>query len=197
MKSFDQRYFDKWYRSASHRVRSGAVLRRHVMLAVAITEYLLERPVRRVLDVGCGEGEWGVALRALRPRAKYRGIEPSAYVVERYGARRNIRQGSFGALGGMPGLDRFDLVVCSDVLHYLQPGEIALGAKALGDKLAGVAVLHAFAAGDDIEGDLRGLKRRPARWYRDTFRDAGLTELGLGCWVGAPLVDALSALELP
>jgi SAM-dependent methyltransferase len=195
MKTFDERYFKLWYRTPGRRVRSPASLARQVTLAVAVAEYVIERPLRRVLDVGCGEGEWGVALKALRPRAVYAGIEPSTYAVERFGAQRNLRQGSFGTLGGVTGLERFDLIVCSDVLHYVERSEIIRGAGVLGERLHGVALLHAFTRSDDIEGDLHGLKRRPAKWYRDTFRHAGLTSIGLGCWVGAPRVGMLAALE--
>lgn len=195
MKSFDQRYFDKWYRSPRHRVRTRAGILRHAELAVAVAEYVLERPVRRVLDVGCGEALWRAALRMLRPRATYVGIESSEYVVQRFGARRNIKRGSFGTLGDRDDLEQFDLVVCVDVLHYLTPPEIVCGARALGKRLNGVALLHAFARGDDIVGDMRGLVLRPKRWYAEAFGKAGLRPVGLGCWVGSSLGGALSVLE--
>jgi SAM-dependent methyltransferase len=197
MKRFDRRYFDRWYRNPRHRVRTRAGILRHAELAVAVAEYVLERRVRRVLDVGCGEGLWRAALRMLRPRATYVGIESSEYVVQRFGARRNIRLGSFGTLGDRDDLEQFDLVVCVDVLHYLTTAEIARGARALGTRLHGVALLHAFARGDDIVGDMRGLVLRRKRWYADTFGRGGLRPIGLGCWVGSPLARALSVLETP
>lgn len=193
--TFDQRYFDKWYRGNRLRVRTAAGVRRHAMLAVAAAEYLLERPVRRVLDVACGEGIWHSALRALRPRAAYVGVDTSEYVVRRFGARRNVQFGGFGDLDVRDDVERFDLVVCVDALHYMKPDEIVRGARVLGERLNGVALLHAFARGDDIEGDVAGLTYRSARWYRDTFRRAGLTPIGLGLWVGEPLAGALVALE--
>jgi SAM-dependent methyltransferase len=182
VKSFDQSYFDKWYRSRAHKVRTRTDLRRRAAAAVAVAELVLERPVKRILDIGCGEGEWGTALLELRPRAKYTGIDPSEYAVKRFGERRNIRIGTFGDLAALPDLDRFDLVVCADVLHYLAPREIIRGATTLGERLTGVALLHAYVKGDELEGDLAGLTRRPAAWYSRTFRAAGLRELGMDFW---------------
>ena len=195
--TFDHKYFDKWYRSLRHRVHTRNAVRRQAALAVAAAEYLLERPIRRVLDVGAGEGAWWREILRMRPRVRYTGIEPSEYAVARYGARRNIRQGSFGTIGEIAGLETFDLVLCVDVLHYVQKREIVPGAAALGERLHGVALLHAFTRTDEIEGDPSGYMQRPASLYRLPFIRAGLTEIGLGLWVGAPLAERLSALERP
>jgi ubiquinone/menaquinone biosynthesis C-methylase UbiE len=62
---FDRQYFERWYRDEGF--GSPARLRRKVDYALAATEYLLERPVRSVLDVGCGEGDWALELRRRRP----------------------------------------------------------------------------------------------------------------------------------
>jgi SAM-dependent methyltransferase len=63
-------------------------------MAVSIAEFLINRPIRSVLDVGCGEAPWFPILRRMRPDARYVGIDSSEYVVERYGATRNIRFGT-------------------------------------------------------------------------------------------------------
>ena len=68
-----------------------AHLQRKVLHAVGATEYLLETRITSVLDVGCGEGPWQPALRRLRPEARYIGIDPSTYAIERFGRRRNLR----------------------------------------------------------------------------------------------------------
>ena len=87
-------------------------------LAVTTAEYFLRRPVGNVLDVGCGEGAWLPHLRALRPRVQYLGLDSSDYAVERFGRARNIRKATFGDLPKLK-LGVYDLVVCSDVLHYV------------------------------------------------------------------------------
>ncbi len=88
---YDKSYFDKWYRHPRHRVKSARDIERQLQFIVSATEYILERQVTSVLDVGAGEGNWSVALKKIRPRAKYYGVDPSEYAVKRYGTSRNIR----------------------------------------------------------------------------------------------------------
>ncbi len=194
-KRYDRAYFDAWYRSGS--VASRAALRRKVAVAVSIAELVLDRPLRSVLDVGCGEGRWQPELFRLRPGAAYLGIDSSRYVVDRFGARRNIRLGFFGELR-LHAFERpFDLVVCSDVLHYLERREIRRGLPALADLVGGVAFLEVFTGSDEAEGDLVGFKRRPAASYRRMFADAGLVAIGLQFYVHEELEPELDALEVP
>src|SRR5690606_26687004 len=55
-KTYDQAYFDRWYRDGG--IGGRQRLARKVALAVATAEYHLERPLKSVLDIGCGEGAW-------------------------------------------------------------------------------------------------------------------------------------------
>lgn len=193
-KQYDRAYFDRWYRGR-HRVHGRDEVRRKVMMAVAIAEYFLRRPLENVLDVGAGEGLWFTQLRTIRRRAVYQGIEPSDYAVERFGRERNLRKGTFADLGKLRLRQRFDLVVCSDVLHYLPDGEISRGIGELARLTGGVAYIEILTAEDDIIGDLEGLKRRPADWYRRRFRKAGFTSVGPYCWLSPALRDQASELE--
>ena len=164
-------------------------------LAVAAAEYVLERRIRSVLDVGCGEGRWRAPLVRLRRGLTYVGVDPSAYVVRRYGRRRGIRPGTFGELGRL-GLRRtFDLVVCADVLHYVTSPELARGVAALRRLTRGVVYADAFTATDDFEGDREGWQRRSAAAYRRAFRAAGFVPCGLNCWAAARHEGRLTALE--
>jgi tRNA G46 methylase TrmB len=85
-KQYDKAYFDRWYRARNTRVSSHTEIRRKVALAVTMAEYFLRRPVRTVLDIGCGEGAWLPHLRALRPKVVYSGLDSSDYAVRRFGA---------------------------------------------------------------------------------------------------------------
>src|SRR5436305_13947925 len=149
VKRYDRAYFDKWYRRV--RVHSAGELQRKVAMAVSLCEFFLRRRIRNVLDVGCGEGAWFPHLRALRPRVSYLGFDTSDYALERFGSARNIRKGSFADLD----VDRrFDLVICSDVLHYLNEREIRSGLPALVRATGGLAFLEVLTSEEDIVGDL-------------------------------------------
>jgi SAM-dependent methyltransferase len=176
-------------------VASPAELRRKVALAVALAEYYLGRPIRSVLDVGCGEAPWRAHLRALRPEVSYRGLDASEYVVARYGRSRNIGLARFGQLEHLRFDQRFDLIVCSDVLHYLKPAEIRAGLQGVADMLEGVAFLEAFTREDDPAGDLQGFIYRNAAWYLREFRAAGLLPCGSHAYLGPRLLRKVAALE--
>ncbi|HEU5173384.1 MAG TPA: class I SAM-dependent methyltransferase [Gemmatimonadaceae bacterium] len=194
-KSYDRAYFDRWYRDERTRVVERQDVERKALLAVAAAEYFLGRPVASVLDVGCGEGAWQPALAKLRPRATYLGVDPSEYAVKRYGRRRNIRLGSFGALdeAGIEG--PYDLVISVGVVNYLAPKELASGLQTIAAVANGVAFIEAFASGDEIEGDTVEWKWRKPSWWRDQFREAGLTPVGMHCYVAAGTRETTVALE--
>lgn len=194
-KAYDKAYFDRWYRHPRSRLRSAADVARKVSMVLGIAEQVLERPVASVLDVGCGEGTWQPIVKRLRPRATYTGVDSSEYAVRRFGRRRNIRHGTFGELEQSGLADRYDMIVVCDVLHYLPQRDIAAGLASLSPRLEGVAFLEAYTSADAIDGDKRGLVRRsPARYLR-LFRDAGLAPVGMHCYVGEEMKDALTALE--
>ncbi|PWK92700.1 class I SAM-dependent DNA methyltransferase [Fulvimonas soli] len=195
-KTYDQAYFDKWYRDPAHAVGAPAALRRKVALAVAQAEYYLGRPLRNVLDVGCGEAPWRAPLRALRPGVDYRGLDASQYVVARYGRSRNIGLARFGQLEHLRFDTRFDLIVCSDVLHYLKPAEIRAGLAGIAGMAEGVAFLEVFTSRDGVDGDLEGFHARAPEWYLRAFADAGLLPCGSHCYLAPRLGRRIAALEL-
>jgi SAM-dependent methyltransferase len=194
-KQYDRAYFEQWYHDPARRVITPAAVARKARLTLAIAEALLERPVRTVLDIGCGEGAWREHLRRERPGLQYTGVESSEYAVERYGRARNILRGSFGTLASLDLQGPFDLIVVCDVLQYVPDAELAPGLATVSALLGGVAFLEAYAAEDDIEGDRHGWHVRSAVEYRSAFRTARLTSVGMHCYVGDALVDQPAALE--
>ncbi len=194
-KVYDHAYFEKWYRHPRHAVGSRNELKRKVALAVSVAEYYLGRPIGSVLDVGCGEAPWRAPLLALRPGVHYRGLDASEYVVKRYGRSRNIGLARFGDLDTLRLDRRFDLIVCSDVLHYLKPAEIRAGLGGIADMLEGVAFLELFTSRDDVAGDRKGYIPRAPKWYLRTFEDAGLLPCGSHCYLGLRLLRGIAALE--
>ena len=194
-KSYDRAYFDRWYRDPRRRVATPADVGRKARLVVGVAEALLQRPVRSALDIGCGEGAWRQALRLLRPGLRYVGLDSSAYVVSRYGRARGIRYGTFGSMPAADLEGPFDLVICCDVLQYVQTPELSRGLEVVAGLLDGVAYLEAYTTADDVIGDRSGWYHRQPAFYRRAFGRAGLTGVGMHCWVGEHLRGATAALE--
>ena len=195
-KQYDRAYFDTWYRHPALRVTGKQVLGRKVRLAVATAEYYLGRPLRSVLDVGCGEGAWRAPLLQLRPSLHYRGIDPSTYAVARHGARRNLQQVRFGQLEHLRFGPAVDLLVCSDVMHYVPTRELRRGLSGFRELCHGVAFLELYARGDRIRGDRVGFLSRPAASYRRWFREAGFEACGSHAYLSPNLHANAVALEV-
>ena len=194
-KAYDRAYFDRWYRRGG--IGGAARLARKVQLAVASAEYHLERPIRTVLDIGCGEGAWRAPLRKLRPQVDYLGFDSSHYAIARYGQSRNLHYARFGDFANLRPCPPADLLVCSDVLHYLPARELDRGLPALAALCGGVAFIEVFARGDGAEGDEHDFKQRSAAFYRERLRALGLRPLGSHCWLSPALAPHATALELP
>ncbi|KFN44851.1 class I SAM-dependent DNA methyltransferase [Arenimonas oryziterrae] len=194
-KIYDDRYFDRWYRERG--LHSPAALARKVAMAVAIAEYYLQRPIRSVLDVGCGEGGWRAPLLKLRPKLHYQGVDSSEYAVRKYGRRRNLALATFGQLEQLRFGQPADLLVCSDVLHYVPNAELKRGLAGFGELCDGVAFIELYTRDDAIVGDKHGFLPRRAAWYRAQFATAGLRACGSHAYLSPHLAGQASALEVP
>ncbi len=195
-KRYDASYFEKWYRDPVHRVKSPAELARQVEFVLHAAEWVLQRPLRRVLDVGCGEGQWGVALRKRRPRLEYVGVDPSDWAVSRHGVRRGLVQGSITDLDRvLPPGAHFDLVLCVGMLNYLPAPVLRQGLRQVARRTGGVAYLELFAKGDAYVGDTDWPAPKPAAWYRTVLSTAGFLSLGMQCYITRAEADRVLAME--
>jgi SAM-dependent methyltransferase len=192
-KVYDQDYFEHWYRG--NFTQDSKVIVRKVAVAVAIAERHLGHPIRSILDIGCGEAPWRKHLLKLRPNAYYQGIDSSEYAVKRYGKSRNIALANFGQLQQLRIGPPADLLICSDVLHYVPSAELKRGLQGFAELCAGVAYIDVYCREDKIEGDFNGFIARSAKQYRTLFEQAGFIALGSHCYLSTQFESSISALE--
>jgi len=182
--NFDEAYYKRFYFDSRTAVTSKAEMRARGDLIAAYANHV-GLPVRHVLDAGCGIGLLRAPLTHAFPRAKYTGLEYSEYLCEKYGWTR----GSLADWHAEP----FDLVVCYDVLQYLDDYTAARALANLGRLTRGVLYLSALTTRDWKENCDRtrtdpDVHLRDAAWYgarlKRNFRPSGA-----GFWVrrGAPL----------
>jgi len=194
-KQYDATYFEKWYRRSAIGVGHRDFVERKVRLAVAAAEYVLAERVRSVLDVGCGEGQWRAILKRMRPKLEYTGVDSSEYAVSRFGKKRNIRRGGLADLAFIGLEGPYDLVVCSDVLHYVRSTEVRTGLAAMAPLVGGIAFIEAFTSADEIEGDHEEMQNRTPAVYQKFFDEVGLVPVGLHLYVTRERAADLVVLE--
>ena len=182
--TFDREYYRRFYLDPRTAVVSRAEMRQRAGLIAAYARHI-GLPVRSMLDAGCGIGLLRAPLQRAFPRAAWTGLEYSEYLCERYG----WTQGSLATFRAEP----FDLVVCYDVLQYLDD-RMAAGAIAnLGRLTRGLLYISALTARDWRENCDRtrtdsNVHLRDAGWYGQRLR-RWFRPSGVGFWIrrGAPL----------
>jgi SAM-dependent methyltransferase len=182
---FGRDYYQRFYYDPRTAVATRAEMQARARLIAACVAHL-GLPVRRILEAGCGTGLLRAALGALLPRAHYTALEASEYLCRRHGWQQ-ARIEEYRAR------TPFDLVVCYDVLQYL---DRASAERALGNfarLTRGVLYFSALTRGDlehncDPARTDADVYLRSARWYRTRLR-RHFREAGLGFWLrrGAPL----------
>ena len=160
---FDAPYYRQFYLDPLTRAMSPEDFDK---LGNFVCGYLLylEQPVTKVLDMGCGLGLWQTVLERHFPHAKYVGVEISDYVCEQYGWYK-------GSVVDWKARTTFDLVICSDVVQYLNDGEAEAAIENLSRLCDGVLYFAALTERDwqencdqertDPDGYLRS-----GTWYR-------------------------------
>jgi SAM-dependent methyltransferase len=182
--SFDKDYYQRFYFDPRTAVVSRAEMNARAKLIAAYAGHI-GLPVRRMLDAGCGIGLLRAPLQRAFPRSEYVGLEYSEYLCKRYG----WQQGSLSTYTA----DAFDLVVCYDVMQYLDDYTATRALANLARLTRGVLYLSALTERDwrencDRTRTDREVHLREARWYgkrlRRYFRPSGA-----GFWVrrGSPL----------
>ena len=189
---FDRRYYARFYEDPVRAVDSEPERTRLVRFVLAAMD-LLELPVREVLDLGAGTGAWGRVLRVLRPEARYRGVEASAYACRRHGWERGTVQDYAGAPA--------DLVVCQGVLQYLDEAAATRAIDNLARLSRGALYLEVLTRRDwdtvcDQERTDDRVWLRTGRWYLDRLREHFLP-FGGGLFLPRAFSARLYELEAP
>lgn len=182
---FDRDYYQRYYYDPRTAVATRAEMRARARLIAAFVGHL-GLPVRRILEAGCGTGLLRRELGKLLPRAHYAALEASEYLCRRHGWRH-------GRIETFRAPAPFDLVICYDVLQYLDGARAEAALRNFARLTRGALYFSALTRADLARNCDRArtdadVHLRSARWYR-TRLGRRFREAGLGFWLrrGAPL----------
>jgi SAM-dependent methyltransferase len=189
--AFGPAYFRKYYFNAATRVTSAAEMRGRALLIAAILRHA-RMPVRSILDAGCGIGLLRKPLASAMPRARYIGLETSEYLCTRY-------RWTKGSVTDFSPRTQSDLVICYDVLQYLDDRQASRAILNLAKLTRGALYISALTREDwrqncdRIRTD-RAVHLRPGEWYRRRLRRR-FNYLGFGVWVRKEVTAILWDME--
>lgn len=178
-KRFDRDYFQRYYYSRVTRVTSAREMQVRADLIGAVLAHA-QLPLRSVLDAGCGIGLMKAAFKVAVPKARYTGLEASEYLCRRYGWVQ-------GSLDTYQPAQPFDLVVCYDVLQYLDDAQAARALTNFG-KLSQVALYFSALTRADWRNNCDrsltddNVHLRSGDWYRRRLQRQ-FRYLACGVWV--------------
>jgi SAM-dependent methyltransferase len=190
--AFDRDYYQRFYFNPRTAVTSRAEMRARARLIVGCVQYV-GLPVARILDAGCGVGLLRAPLKRALRAADYVGLEFSEYLCRRYG----WRQGSIATLRTR---ERFDLVICYDVLQYLSAAQARRAIANLARVCRGALYFGALTLEDwrdncDQARTDRIPGLRPGAWYRRELSRA-FRPMGCGMWLKRGLPVTLWNLDV-
>ncbi|HKP95776.1 MAG TPA: class I SAM-dependent methyltransferase [Fibrobacteria bacterium] len=174
LSAFNEAYYRRYYRNPETRVRSAAADGRLARFVFGYLEHL-GIPVRRVVDLGCGLGQWRGRLALHHPRAAYTGVDISPYLCAKYGWEES-------SAADFRGRGRYDLVLCQSVFQYLGDAEARIAVENLARLCRGALYLEIITEEDwELHCNRRmtdgNVHLRGAGWYRKLlgrrFRSAG------------------------
>jgi 2-polyprenyl-3-methyl-5-hydroxy-6-metoxy-1,4-benzoquinol methylase len=189
--NFSAAYFRKFYLNAATRVVTTAEMRsRAALIASALRQCQI--PVRRILDAGCGIGLLRKPFKEFLPRARYVGLEASAYLCGRFGWTE-------GSIVDFAPRKPFDLVICYDVLQYLPDAEAARAIVNLGRLCRAALYVSALTTEDwrencDRSRTDRAVHLRAGAWYRRRL-NRWFHYVGFGIWVRKNVTAILWEME--
>lgn len=165
--AFDEAFFHRYYGDAATRVADAGDAERLAGLIAGHLDYHGFR-VRRILDAGCGIGLLRGPFEARYPGVRYEGLEVSEFLCRAHGWHR-------GSLADFSSPRTYDLVICHDVLQYLDDRDAGRAIANLARLSHGALYLSVLTARDwrhaaDQSRTDSNVHRRPADWYRTRLR---------------------------
>lgn len=177
---FDRSYYHRFYYSPETRVTNAREMSARAAMIVAVLRHA-ELPVRSILDAGCGIGLMRRAFARALPGSRYTGLEISDYLCRRYGWIQ-------GSIADYRPARPADLLVCYDVLQYLDDREAADSLDNFSRLTRSALYFSALTRADwrrnceRTRTDSHDVRIRPGSWYlRKLHRDFEF--LGCGVWV--------------
>jgi len=176
---FDKKYYERFYGGSNER---ATYRREEDRLGHFVCAYLryLGQPVRNVVDIGCGLGQWQDIIAKQFPKARYTGVERSEYLCEQHGWAK-------GSAVDFESSRPFDLVICKDTLQYLSPKQFREAVQNLSVLCRGALYISVLTTEDWNENCDRQrtddrVYLRTASWYRKILeRDS--TNVGGGIFL--------------
>jgi hypothetical protein len=188
---FGSAYFRKFYLNPASRVITPDEMRVRARLIAAILAQAAI-PVRSIIDAGCGIGLLRKPFADVLPRAGYLGLEASDYLCTRYGWTR-------GSVIDYSPKKPADLVVCYDVLQYLDDRDAARAIANLSRLTRAALYVSALTSEDwrdncDRSRTDRAVHLRTGDWYRRRLK-RNFRYLGFGVWLHKGVTALLWDME--
>ena len=164
---FDAAYYRRFYLTPATRATSRTEIDTRGTLIAALVKQL-DIKVKRILDVGCGLGWYRRPLIKVFKDATYTGTELSEYLCRKNGWIH-------GSIVDLKLRGQFDLVICSDVIQYLNSTAAERAISNLGRWCRGALYFHAPTRRDwrenvDPSGTDNRVHLRSGAWYRQRLR---------------------------
>ena len=178
---FDAAYYKRYYHDTRTAVMTREMQQAEVAFVTAFCRHI-GLTIRRFADVGAGTGWWAKEFIRRYPSCPVvETFDASEAASRLYGHRRVPLQ----KLGGRES----DLIVCRDVLRYLNNADTEKAIRRLARKCRGVLYLHVITPEDEIDEEMSDMSGffRSRSWYRQRLRAAGFRDCGMGLFVSAKM----------
>jgi len=174
---FDANYFTRYYGEQPVRTINEVG---HLATAVHEMVAWWGGSIRSVLEVGAGPGDWSAWYRTMHPDVRVTSTDVSEHACEQFGHElRDIAEWA----PSQP----YDLVICMDVLQYLDDRAAARALRNLTTATRTVMyfdALTAFDAKHTVDRSTTDLNAhlRSGNWYHERLA-RGFMHAGAGLWV--------------